>query len=151
MRNLGNKNSISLSMVGIVEVSTLMVYPFGLKDISVISVSIFSNAKTIFSLLIVMIIFQKKIRKNELVLFLMIVIGIIILAVTYDLYKKDLNMSSLLLVDIPIILSGLFYAVNVNLSKYVSNKIDVKRTTQITSFVLGIFCIVNYNNFRHSI
>ena len=81
----------------------------------------------------------------------MIVIGIIILTVTHDLCKNDPNMSSLLLGDTLIILSGLFYTVDVNLSKYVSNKIDVKRITQITSFVSGIFCIVNYNNFRHSI
>ena len=59
----------------------------------------------------------------------MIVIGIIILTVTHDLCKNDPNMSSLLLGDILIILSGLFYTVDVNLSKYVSNKIDVKRIT----------------------
>ena len=65
IRNLGSKNLILLSMVGIAEVSTLMVYPFGLKDTTAINASIFNNAEIVFSLLIVMIIFQEKIRKNE--------------------------------------------------------------------------------------
>ena len=82
-------------------------------------------------MLIVMVVFQKKICKNELVIFLTIVIGIIILPITYELYKNDLNMSSFLLRNILIILSGLFYVIDVNLSKYVSNKIDVKGITQI--------------------
>jgi len=141
IRNLGYKNLILLSMIGIAEASALMVYLFGLKDTTVINASIFSNAEIIFSLLIVMIIFQEKIRKNELVPFLIIIIGIIILPVTYDLYKNDLNMSSLLLGDILIILSGLFNAIDVNLSKYVSNKIDAKRIMQITSFASGIFVL----------
>jgi len=89
-----------------------------------------------------MMIFQEKIRKNELAPFLMMIIGMIILTVTYDLYKNDLNVSSLLLRDILIILSGLFYVVDVNLSKYVSNKIDAKRITQMTSFVSGIFALL---------
>ena len=115
IKSLGSKNLILLSMIGIAEVSALMVYFFGLKDTTAINASIFSNAEIIFSMLIVMIIFQEKIRQNELVPFLMIVIGIIILPVTFDLYKNDLNMSSLLLGDILIILSGLFYAIDVNL------------------------------------
>ena len=141
IKRLGCKNLILLSMIGIAEVSALMIYFFGLKDTTAVNASIFSNAEIIFSMLIVMIIFQEKIRKNELVPFFMIVIGIIILPVTFELYKNDLNMSSFLLGDILIILSGLFYAVDVNISKYVSNKIDAKRITQITSFASGIFAL----------
>ncbi len=142
IKNLGSKNLILLSMIGVAEVSALIVYFFGLKDTTAINASILSNAEIIFSILIVMIVFQEKIRKNELVPFLMIIIGIIILPITYELYKNDLNMSSFLLGDILIILSGLFYAIDVNLSKYVSNKIDAKRITQITSFSSGLFALL---------
>ncbi len=72
----------------------------------------------------------------------MIIVGIIALPITYELYKNDLNMSSFLLGDILIILSGLFYAIDVNLSKYVSDKIDAKRITQITSFASGLFALL---------
>ena len=142
IKNLGSKNLILLSMIGVAEVSALIVYFFGLKDTTAINASILSNAEIIFSILIVMIVFQEKIRKNELAPFLMIIIGIIILPITYELYKNDLNMSSFLLGDILIILSGLFYAIDVNLSKYVSDKIDAKRITQITSFSLGLFALL---------
>ena len=142
IKNLGSKNLILLSMIGVAEVSALIMYFFGLKDSTAINASILSNAEIIFSILIVMIVFQEKIRKNELVPFLMMIIGIIILPITYELYKNDLNMSSFLLGDILIILSGLFYAIDVNLSKYVSNKIDAKRITQITSFSSGLFALL---------
>jgi drug/metabolite transporter (DMT)-like permease len=44
--------------------------------------------------------------------------------------------------DALIILSGLFYAIDVNICKYVSDKIDAKRVTQITSFASGIFALL---------
>jgi len=141
IQKLGNKNTILLSLIGIVEVSALIVYLFGLKDTTAVNASIFSNGEIVFSLVIAMMVFREKLRKNELVPFLMIIIGMIILPVTYDLYENDMSMSSLLLGDILIILSGLFYAIDVNLCKYVSNKIDAKRITQITSFASGIFAL----------
>ena len=54
-------------------------------------------------MIIVMIVFQEKIRKNELLPFLIIIVGIIVLPITYELYKNDLNISSFLLGDILII------------------------------------------------
>lgn len=138
---LGNKNLILLAAIGIFEVSALIVYFFGLKDTTAVNASIFSNGEIIFSLIIVMIVFREKLRKNELVPFLMMITGMIVLPVTYDLHVNNMNMSNLLLGDILIMLSGLFYAIDVNLCKYVSNKVDAKRITQITSFASGIFAL----------
>jgi len=92
-------------MIETIEASTSMVYFFGLKDTTPTNALIFNNVEIIFFLLIAIIIFQEKIRKNEFAPFLMIVIGIIISSVTYDLYKNDPNMFSLLLEYISIILS----------------------------------------------
>ncbi|MDH3312920.1 MAG: DMT family transporter [Nitrosopumilus sp.] len=142
IRYMGKKNLLLLSLVGIAEVSALILYFFGLKESTAINASIFSNGEIIFSLLIIMIVFRERLQKKELFPFLMIVFGIIILPVTYDLYEKDMNISSLLFGDIFIILSGLFYAVEVNICKYVSDKIDAKRITQITSFISGFFALL---------
>ena len=140
--NIDKKNLLLLFSIGIAEVSALIVYFFGLKDSSAVNASIFSNGEIVFSLLIAMMVFRERLPKNELVPFLMIIIGMIILPVAYDLYDNDISTSSLLIGDILIILSGFFYAIDVNICKYVSNKIDAKRITQITSFAAGIFALL---------
>ena len=59
----------------------------------------------------------------------MIIVGMIALPISYDLYESDIGMSSLLMGDILIIFSGLLYAIDVNICKYVSDKIDAKEIT----------------------
>lgn len=140
--NIDKKNLFLLCLIGIAEVSALVVYFFGLRDSSAVNASIFSNGEIIFSLLIAMLIFKEKIQKNEWAPFLMIIVGMIILPIVYDLHDNDFLLSSLLMGDILIILSGLFYAVDVNICKYVSDKIDAKRITQITSFASGVFALI---------
>ena len=142
MFNLGRKNLLLLIGIGIAEVSALIVYLFGLKDSTAVNASIFSNGEVIFSLLIVMMVFRERLQKNEMLPFVMIIIGMIILPVIYDLYENDMSMSGVLLGDVLIILSGLFYAVDVNICKYVSDKIDAKRVTQVTSFASGAFALL---------
>jgi len=142
MFNLGRKNLLLLIGIGIAEVSALIVYLFGLKDSTAVNASIFSNGEVIFSLLIVMIVFRERLQKNEMLPFAMIIVGMIILPVMYDLYENGMSISGVLFGDFLIILSGLFYAIDVNICKYVSDKIDAKRVTQITSFVSGIFALL---------
>ncbi len=142
IRKIDKKNLLLLFSIGIAEVSALIVYFFGLKDSSAVNASIFSNGEIIFSLLITMLIFRERLPKNELVPFMMIIIGMVILPIAYDLHDSGINVSSFLIGDILIILSGLFYAIDVNICKYVSDKIDAKRITQITSFASGIFALL---------
>ena len=52
-----------------------------------------------------------------------------------------MRVSSLLIGNILIIFSGLLYAIDAHISKYVSDKIDAKRITQITSFASGLFTL----------
>jgi len=142
MFNLGKKNLLLLIGIGISEVSALIVYFFGLKDSTAVNASIFSNGEVIFSLLIVMIVFRERLQKNEMLPFVMIIVGMIILPIIYDLHKNGMSMSGVLLGDVLIISSGLFYAIDVNICKYVSDKIDAKRVTQVTSFASGIFALL---------
>ena len=127
------KKWLLLFSIGIAEVSALIVYFFGLKDSSAINASMFSNGEIIFSLLIAMMIFKERLQKNELAPFTMIIIGMIGLPIAFDLYEHDVRVSSLLIGDILIIFSGLLYAIDVNISKYVLNQIDKKPSDEIES------------------
>lgn len=137
------QNILLLSLIGMVEVLALVVYYFGLKDSSAVNASIFSNSETLFSFLIVMVVFRERLYKNEIMPFVMIIVGIIALPLGYGFFvENQMNFSDMLMGDFLILLSGLLYAVDICLCKYVSDKIDSKRFVQITSLSSGLFALL---------
>ena len=141
VEKIGKKNLILIVFVGIAEVSALITYFFGLKDSTAINASIFSNGEIIFSLLIAITIFRERIRKYEFSPIFLIIFGMMILPVSYDLYQEGFVFSELVFGDMLIILSGLLYAVDVNICKFVSDRISSQRITQILSFSAGGFAL----------
>lgn len=141
VKELGKKNIILISFVGIAEVSALITYFMGLKDSTAINASIFSNGEIIFSLLIAITILRERIQKHELSPIFLIIFGMMVLPVGYDLYNGGWRLSDLVLGDILIILSGLFYAIDVNICKYVSDHVGSHRITQLVSFSAGGFAL----------
>ena len=141
LRSLGKQNLIFLLLIGIVEVSALIVYLFGLENSTAINASIFSNGEIVFSILISIMIFRERLKKNEILPFVVMIAGMIILPAMHDLYQNGMAISEVLFGDFLIMLSGLFYAIDVNICKYVSNRIDAKRVTQVTSFASCVFAL----------
>jgi len=142
IRKIGSKNLILLGFIGIAEVLALITYLFGLKDATAINASIFSNGEIIFSLLIAITVFRERLTKKELTPFCMIVFGMILLPIGYDFYQHGLALDDLVFGDLLIIGSGFLYALDINACKYVSNKFDCKRITQLTSFASGGFALL---------
>ena len=52
-----------------------------------------------------------------------------------DLYQNNFVLEELVTGDLLIILSGVLYAIDITLCKYVADRFDARRITQITSFV----------------
>lgn len=145
---IGKKNFLILFLIGIAEASALIVYFFGLKDSTAINASVLSNGEIIFSLIIAITIFKEKLARKEIMPFFMIIIGTILLPIGFDLYNNSMNFTNLVYGDMLILLSGLFYALDINICKYISTRLDSKRILQITSFASGIFTlgiIVSFN------
>ena len=141
IRSLGNKNLILIGIIAIAEVSALISYFFGLKEATAINASIFSNGEIIFSLLIAITIFRERLNRKELTPCFMIIFGMMILPVGYDLYNNGMALSDLVFGDMLIILSGLLYAIDVNICKYVSDRVSSKRIAQLVSFMAGGFAV----------
>jgi drug/metabolite transporter (DMT)-like permease len=139
--SLGRKNLVLLAVIGISEVIALITYFFGLKDSTAANASIFSNGEIVFSLLIVMVIFKENLQKKEIGPFVMMLLGMMVLPVAYDFYSHGMVISEIVIGDILIIASGTFYALDVMLCRYLSDKIDSKRITQITSLVSGTIAV----------
>jgi drug/metabolite transporter (DMT)-like permease len=139
--SLGRRNLVLLAVIGISEVIALITYFFGLKDSTATNASIFSNGEIVFSLLIVMVIFKENLQKKEIGPFVMMLLGMMVLPVAYDFYSHGMIISEIVIGDILIIASGTFYALDVMLCRYLSDKIDSKRITQITSLVSGTIAV----------
>ena len=131
------KNFFIIIMIGVAEVIALIMYFFGLKESTAVNASILANGEIIFTVLVAMTIFREKLKKSELGPFALMIVGIVFVPLGYDLYHNGLVFTDLVFGDLLILFSGVFYAIDVNLSKYVSNKIDPKRIVQMASFAAG--------------
>jgi drug/metabolite transporter (DMT)-like permease len=87
------------------------------------------------------VIFKENLQKKELAPFTMLILGMMVLPVGYDFYSHGMIISEIVIGDMMIIMSGAFYALDVMLCRYLSDKIDSKRITQITSLVSGAFAV----------
>ena len=141
IKSIGRRNMLFLAIIGIAEVSALITYFFGLKDTTAINASILSEGEMIFSLLIAITVMRERLQRKELTPFAMIIVGMIVIPVGIDLYDNGFAVSDLVFGDALILLSGLFYALDINLCKLLSRKMDSRRMIQLTSLFSGIFAL----------
>ena len=141
VKSVGKRNLILIAIIGIAEVSALISYFFGLKESTAVNASIFSNGEIIFSLLIAITIFKERLHKKEITPFFMIIFGMMVLPITYDFWSHGFALSDLVVGDLLIIFSGLLYAIDVNICKYVSHRVSSSRITQLVSFTAGGFAL----------
>jgi len=141
IKSIGRRNMLFLAIIGIAEVSALITYFFGLKDSTAINASILSEGEMIFSLLIAITVMRERLQRKELTPFAMIIVGMIIIPIGIDLYGNGFAVSDLVFGDLLILLSGLFYALDINLCKLLSRKMDSRRMIQLTSLFSGIFAL----------
>lgn len=139
--NIGKKNWIILAIIGITETAALITYFFGLKESTAVNASILSNGEIVFSILVAITIFREKLKKKELGPFLMIIVGIILLPIGYDLYQNGAILTELVYGNLLILFSGVFYAIDVNLCKIIAHRLDAKKTIQLASFIGGGFAL----------
>ena len=132
---IDKKNIFLLTVIGVAEVSAIITYFFGLKESTAVNASILTNGEILFSILVAIIVLKERIPKKEFPAFSLIVTGIILLPIGYDLYNNGVILTDLVFGNLLIILSGVFFALDVNLCRYVSSKIGPKKITQIVSFV----------------
>ncbi|MCE9652818.1 MAG: DMT family transporter [Nitrosarchaeum sp.] len=140
--NISKKNWVFLVLIGIAEVLGLITYFFGLKNSSAANAAVLNSSEIIFSIFIAIIILRESLKRKEIGPFTLIILGVIVVPIGYDMYNTGVMFSNMVTGDFLILLSGVFFAADINISKYVTDKIDSKRITQITSFVSGLVALV---------
>jgi drug/metabolite transporter (DMT)-like permease len=131
----GKKDWTFMGLIGIAEVSALITYFYGLSTATAVNASIFSNSEIIFALVIGMLVFKERLQIKECIPFSMIVIGMMALPIGNDLYQNNFNLGHMVTGDLLIILSGILYAIDITFCKYVGDKFDARRVTQVVSFI----------------
>ena len=134
------KDWIFMSLIGVAEGSALIVYFYGLTTSTAVNASLFSNSEIIFSLIIAMLVFKERLHIKEYIPFTMIIVGMMIVPIGNELYQNNFVLE-LVTGDLLIILSGLLFAIDVTLCKYVGDKFNAKRITQIISFICAAVAI----------
>lgn len=141
LHKFSQKDIFFMILIGLSEVAALSTYFFGLQSSSAVNASIFSNSEIIFSLVIAMVVFKEKLNIKECIPFSMIIIGMMIIPIGNDIYQNGMNLESIVTSDILIIISGFLYAVDITVCKYIGDKFNPKRVTQITSFFCAIITL----------
>ncbi len=135
------KDVMFMALIGIAEGAGLITYFYGISTTTAVNASIFSNSEIIFALVIAMLVFKERLQIKECIPFSMIIIGMMIIPIGNDLYQNDFSFGSIVTGDILIIFSGLLYAIDITLCKYLGKRFDVKKTVQIISFTCAAITI----------
>ena len=131
----GKKDWMFMGLIGIAEVSALITYFYGISTSTAVNASIFSNSEIIFALVIAMLVFKEKLHIKESIPFTMIIVGMMVIPIGNDLIQNNFNFGHIVTGDLLIILSGVLYAIDITLCKYIGDRFDTKRVTQVLSFI----------------
>jgi drug/metabolite transporter (DMT)-like permease len=141
IRKIRKMDLLFLVLIGIAESSALITYFFGLRDSTALNASVLNNGEIMFSILLAIIIFREKLQKMERIPFAMIIIGMVILPIGYDFYSNGITVTKLVFGDVLLLLAGLFWALDINMSHHISSKLGSQRITQLASFLAGLFAL----------
>lgn len=135
------RDILFMALIGLSEVGALTAYFFGLQNSSAINASLFSNGEIIFSLILAMVIFKERIKIKECIPFSMIIVGMMIIPIGNNIFQDGMNLQQIATGDLLIIIAGLLYAADITICKYVGDKYDVRRVTQVTSFFCAMIAL----------
>jgi len=131
----GKKDWMFMGAIGTAEVGALIAYFYGLSTSTAVNASIFSNSEVVFALVIGLMVFKEKLRIKECIPFTMIIIGMIAIPIGNDLVQSNFSFGEMLTGDLLIILSGILYAIDITLCKFIGDRFDARRVTQVVSFI----------------
>ena len=141
IKKIRKKDLLFLVFIGIAESAALITYFFGLRDSTALNASVLNNGEIMFSILLAIVLFREKLQKMERVPFALIIIGMVVLPIGYDFYSNGITMSKIVFGDILLLLAGLFWALDINMSHHISSRLGSQRITQLASFLAGLFAL----------
>lgn len=133
---------ILLILLGLAEASGTLSYTVGLEETSATNASILVNSETVFAILLGIMIFKERLQRTEILPFLLIVFGSILIPMSSDLYHNDLKLSELMIGDLLIVMSGFFYCLDTFIAKKLDDSVKIKQIVHVMSCTGAILSLV---------
>lgn len=130
---IGRTTILLLILLGVAESAGTLSYTIGLQETSATNASILVNSETIFAILLGIMIFKEKLNKQEMLPFILIVIGSILIPVGVDMQHNNWQMSNFMVGDLFIVMSGFFYCLDTFIAKKLSDSIKTRHIVHIMS------------------
>jgi drug/metabolite transporter (DMT)-like permease len=124
---------LAISMCGAVIAPSL--FFIGLTHASASDASLIANGEVFFTILLAIVFFRERLGKTGYLAIVLILTGMVI--VTTDLNFSDFTLQQLHYQDILLILAMLFWGIDNNLSRMLTQKINVAKIAQIKSAIGG--------------
>jgi len=124
---------ILLILLGVAEASGTLSYTVGLQETSATNASILVNSEIIFAILLGIIIFKEKLSKQEVLPFILIFVGSLLIPVAADVQNNNWQFSDFMMGDLLIVLSGFFYCLDTFIAKKLSDSIKTRHIVHIMS------------------
>ncbi len=129
---------LSIAVCGAVIAPSL--YFVGLTHASASDAALIANGEVFFSVLLAVIFFKEKLKLVGWIAISLVLTGMVI--VTTDLNFADFTLQQIHYKDMLLILAMLFWAFDNNLSRHLTQKLDVAKIVQLKSAIGGVLLFV---------
>jgi len=133
-----------LSLIFLIAVCGAVIAPslyfVGLTQASASDAALIANGEVFFSVLLAVIFFKERLKLFGWVAIFLVLVGMVI--ITTNLNFSTFSLQQLHFKDFLLILSMLFWALDNNFSRYISQKMDIAGIAQVKSAIGGIILFV---------
>lgn len=139
--SMNKKNWILLLVIalsGAVIAPTL--YFFGLEQSTASDTAILTNGEIVFSVLLALLFFKERLNKIGYTAVLMVLIGVVIVTTNLEFSSSSFDLKNT--GNLLIIVATVFWALDNNLTKIISKKVDVARIVQLKSAIGGLILLL---------
>ena len=112
-----------------------VLYFIGLEQTTASNTAILGNGEIIFTVLLALLFFKERLRKIGSIAVIMVLIGVIIVTTNLEFSSSSFDLRNI--GNVFVIGATVFWALDNNLSKVLSNRMDVARIVQIKSAIGG--------------
>lgn len=142
LKKIGKSTLFLLLILGVAESMGTLFYSIGLSETSAVNASILGNSETIFAILIGLTIFRERLHSKEIIPFVLIIIGTIMIPIISDISEHGLGFSDFVFGDMMILIAGFFYCLDTFIAKHISASISIRRIVQVMSMTGAVLAFI---------
>lgn len=121
-----------LVIYGVASAFSTLAFSYGLKETSATNASILANSEIVFTVLIGMIMYKEYLAKKEILPFVLIAAGAILMPIASDVYEHKFEFTKFVFGDAMVLLSGFIYCICTFIAKH-AGTVNTAKVVQVMS------------------